>query len=159
MSTNFWKQKVCWHHPAMFCLITPNKFSLKVMGLNSDFLNLSSFNNQWIHSSRRLRKQISLFYFEPVIFCYIFLTFSEWHTLGKATWYTYGTLLGEAITRDTKSGKSRALRIAIATWILYCLVISQGYGGSLKAYLSTPAFSNPIDSLQQVSSNFWIRAL
>ena len=55
------------------------------------------------------------------------------------------------ITRDTKSGKSQALRIAIATWILYCLIISQAYGGSLKAYLSKPAFSNPIDTLQQVS--------
>ena len=22
LSTNFWKQKVCWHSPAMFCLIT-----------------------------------------------------------------------------------------------------------------------------------------
>ena len=92
--------------------------------------------------------------FESFIFIIL-----EWHTLSKAAWYTYGTLLGEAITRDTKSGKSKALRIAIATWILYCLIISQGYGGSLKAYLSTPAFSNPIDTLQQVSSNFWTRAL
>ena len=56
------------------------------------------------------------------------------------------------ITRDTKFGKSQALRIAIATWILYCLIISQAYGGSLKAYLSKPAFSNPIDTLQQVSN-------
>ena len=23
----FWKQKVCWHHPAMFCLITSSKRS------------------------------------------------------------------------------------------------------------------------------------
>ena len=27
LSTNFWKQKVCWHHPAMFCLITTSKLS------------------------------------------------------------------------------------------------------------------------------------
>ena len=27
LSTNFWKQKVCWHHPAMFCLITSSKIS------------------------------------------------------------------------------------------------------------------------------------
>ena len=26
LSTNFWKQKVCWHQPAMFCLITSSKF-------------------------------------------------------------------------------------------------------------------------------------
>ena len=80
--------------------------------------------------------------------------FLEWHTLSKASWFAYGTLMGEAITRDTKSGKSQALRIVIATWLLYCLIISQGYAGSLKAYLSTPAFSNPIDTLQQVSCLF-----
>ena len=28
LSTNFWKQIVCWHHPAMFCLITSSKLSL-----------------------------------------------------------------------------------------------------------------------------------
>ena len=27
LSTHFWKQKVCWHHPAMFCLTTSNKLS------------------------------------------------------------------------------------------------------------------------------------
>ena len=27
LSTNFWKQKVCLHHPAMFCLITSSKLS------------------------------------------------------------------------------------------------------------------------------------
>ena len=44
LSTNFWKQKVCWHYPAMFCLITSSKisrpwfeFSLKVMGLNAGY--------------------------------------------------------------------------------------------------------------------------
>ena len=43
MSTNFWKQKVCWYHPAMFCLIASSKFScqwfefsLKVMVMGSN---------------------------------------------------------------------------------------------------------------------------
>ena len=27
LSTNFWKEKVCWHHPAIFCLITSSKLS------------------------------------------------------------------------------------------------------------------------------------
>ena len=27
LSTNFWKQNVCWHHPPMFCLITSSKLS------------------------------------------------------------------------------------------------------------------------------------
>ena len=51
---NFWKQKVCWHHPAMFCLITSSKLSrqlfefslkMKVMGLNPGCLLKSTL---WI---------------------------------------------------------------------------------------------------------------
>ena len=45
LTTNFWKQKVCWHHPAMFCLITWSKlfrqkfeFSLKVIVSNPGYL-------------------------------------------------------------------------------------------------------------------------
>ena len=47
LSTNFWKQKNCWHHPAMFCLITSSKLSrqqfefslkVKVMGSNPGYL-------------------------------------------------------------------------------------------------------------------------
>ena len=79
------------------------------------------------------------------------MNFLEWHTLGNASWYTYGTFMGEAITRDTNTGKSQALRIVIATWLMYCFIISQGYAGCLKAVLTTPAYSNPIDTLQQVS--------
>ena len=26
-STNFWKEKVCWHHPAIFCLVISSKIS------------------------------------------------------------------------------------------------------------------------------------
>ena len=32
LSTNFWKQKICWHHPAMFCCITSSK--LPAINLN-----------------------------------------------------------------------------------------------------------------------------
>ena len=34
----------------------------------------------------------------------------EWSTLKTASWYTYGTLCGESITRDTKSEGASALR-------------------------------------------------
>ena len=27
LSTNFWKQEVCWHHPSMFCLIASRRLS------------------------------------------------------------------------------------------------------------------------------------
>ena len=51
LSTNFWIQKGCWPHPAMFCLITSSKLScqlfefslkVKVMGSNAGYL-LKSF--------------------------------------------------------------------------------------------------------------------
>ncbi len=76
--------------------------------------------------------------------------FREWYTLSDAAWYTYGTFMGESITRDTKSDKSRALRLVMGMWILYCLVMSSSYAGNLKAYLTTPAYSSPIDTLEQV---------
>ena len=48
LSTNFWKQKGSWHHPAMFCLITSSKlscqwfeFSLKVMRSKPGYLHKS----------------------------------------------------------------------------------------------------------------------
>ena len=52
LSTNFWKKKVCWHHPAIFCLITSSKlfpdnlnFHFTVMGLNQEiFSNLFYFS-------------------------------------------------------------------------------------------------------------------
>ena len=34
----------------------------------------------------------------------------EWTSIQAAAWYAYGTLMGEAITRDTKSEKATALR-------------------------------------------------
>lgn len=83
--------------------------------------------------------------------------FKEWYTLSDATWYSYGTFLGEAITRDTKSEKGKALRLIMGIWILYCLVMSSSYAGSLKAYLTTPAFSSPIDTLQQVKAIIKLR--
>ena len=57
--TNFWKQEVCWHHPAMFCFITSSEvsrqwfeFSLKtkVMGSNPGY-----FPNFFYFSWKKLR--------------------------------------------------------------------------------------------------------
>ena len=42
LSSNFWKNKVCWHHPAMFCLITSRKFPAN----NLNFLWRSSWWDQ-----------------------------------------------------------------------------------------------------------------
>ena len=45
LSTNFWEQKVCWHHPAMFCLINSSKleFSLMVRRMRSNLSYLLKF--------------------------------------------------------------------------------------------------------------------
>ena len=47
LSTNFWKQKVCWHHPAMFCLITSSKLSPNSVQCSGD--------NIWIGISSKIQ--------------------------------------------------------------------------------------------------------
>ena len=42
------------------------------------------------------------------------------------------------------------LRIVIGVWIIYCLIISSAYSGNLKAFLTTPSFSDPMNSLKDV---------
>ena len=41
-------------------------------------------------------------------------------------------------------------RIVIGVWIIYCLIISSAYSGNLKAFLTTPSFSDPMNSLKDV---------
>ena len=81
----------------------------------------------------------------------------NWSTLKSCSWYCYGTLLGEAITRDTKSQSLPCLRVALASWILFSLIIGQSYTGNLKAYLSAPSFSKPIESVKVIIGLFKMR--
>jgi len=67
-------------------------------------------------------------------------TFRQWSTPSRASWYAFGTLIGESITRDTKSEGSWALRILIGIWILTAFILSAGYGGNLRAFLLSPSF-------------------
>ena len=77
--------------------------------------------------------------------------FKQWHSLSGASWYTFGTIMGETFENgEVQLRKSHAVRIVVAVWILYCLIITQSYAGNLKAYLTTPAYSKPIDTLQEV---------
>ena len=86
------------------------------------------------------------------MYYFTFKLIRQWHSLYRASWYAFGTLLGEAFNVDKQYGKSSALRITVAVWILYCLVMSRSYDGNLRAYLTTPAYSEPIDTLEQVLS-------
>ena len=38
----------------------------------------------------------------------------------------------------------------IGVWVLYCLVASSSYAGNLKAFLTTPSFTKPINTLAEV---------
>ena len=42
------------------------------------------------------------------------------------------------------------IRVVIAVWILYCLVIGSSYTGNLRAFLITPSFTDPINTLKEV---------
>ena len=83
LSTNFWKQKVCWHHPAIFYLITSSKLSLqlfelslkvKVMGLNpsyllKSFLLYKQFQIQWCWYQKTAEKLHAVqLYTKPILF-------------------------------------------------------------------------------------------
>lgn len=73
-----------------------------------------------------------------------------WNSIYESMWYVYGTLIGESITRDANSVGANAIRCVICIWILYCFVIGSAYSGSLKAFLTTPGYSSPIDTLADV---------
>ena len=62
----------------------------------------------------------------------------------------FGTLLGESITRDQNSAGATALRLLLSVWILFCLTLGASYSGSLKAFLTTPGYTKPINSLEEV---------
>lgn len=74
----------------------------------------------------------------------------EWNTYYESMWYAYGTFLGESITRDTKSDKASALRIAIAVWIIFCFIMANSYCGILRSFLITPMKNAPIRTLEEV---------
>ncbi len=78
------------------------------------------------------------------------LNFKEWNTMYESVWYVYGTFMGESITRDTKSDKAPIVRILIVVWIIYCFIMSQAYGGSLKSFLTSPMKSTSIETLKEV---------
>ena len=41
-------------------------------------------------------------------------------------------------------------RMVMGTWILACFIITAGYGGTLRAFLTQPSYSKPIDNFQEV---------
>ena len=39
------------------------------------------------------------------------LSYGDWSSMGNSLWFCYGTLIGESVTRDTKSSNAVALRL------------------------------------------------
>ena len=88
LSINFWKQKVCWHHPAMFCFITSIELSrqlfefslnVKVMGSSPSYL-LESF--YFIYQILRNNVQmviLCLSYFITAVVC-VSTIVSRWNS-------------------------------------------------------------------------------
>ncbi len=74
----------------------------------------------------------------------------SWSSLTEAAWYGFATLIGESITRDTSSDRAWALRVVCASWMVLAFVITSGYGGNLKAFLTTPKLSEPIDTIPRL---------
>ena len=42
------------------------------------------------------------------------------------------------------------MRVIIGVWMLYCLLITSAYTGNLKAFLTNPGLTAPIDTLEDV---------
>ncbi len=75
----------------------------------------------------------------------------HWSSLPRSLWYCYGTFIGESITRDTRSASANALRWVLAVWVLYCFILATSYAGNLKAFLTTPEYTKPINTLAEVN--------
>ena len=62
--------------------------------------------------------------------------------------------MGEAITRDTKTDKSIALRLILGIWCIYCFVIASGYAAVLRSFLIKSEYNAPINTLKEVIKNY-----
>ena len=67
-STRFWKQKVCWHHPAMFCHITSSKFSRQQF----------EFSLKWRWWDRIQAIFLNLFYFNFFLWKWTCFKIGDW---------------------------------------------------------------------------------
>jgi len=78
---------------------------------------------------------------------------SHWSSLGAASWYSFGTMIGESITRDTRSEGAWVLRSVVGGWIIAALILGAAYAGNLRAFFLTPSVDPPIDSMHDVVHN------
>ena len=72
---------------------------------------------------------------------------NEWSSMYNSTWNTYGIFMGECMFNQKNS---LALKTVIITWMVYCFIICAAYGGTLKAFLTSPKFSSPIETPKDV---------
>ena len=75
LTTNFWKQKVWWHNPVMFCLITSSKLSPNSVQCSGDniwigisskiqpFCPKSFGNHRFFFSTEKYQSKEAIFYY------------------------------------------------------------------------------------------------
>ncbi|KAG7163526.1 Glutamate receptor ionotropic, delta-1-like 3 [Homarus americanus] len=69
----------------------------------------------------------------------------------EATFNLYGAML----TQGRRWPSSSAMRVYSASWLLFCLVVTVSYVGNLTAFLTVPALSPTVDSLEElIDSDF-----
>ncbi len=78
------------------------------------------------------------------------LRLRQWSLLGQAAWYAFGTLIGESITRDTRSERAWALRSVVGGWLLFSFILTASYGGNLRAFFMTPKYTEPVENMLDV---------
>ena len=65
----------------------------------------------------------------------------------NSTWNTYGIFMGECMFNQKTS---YALKIVIVIWMFCCFIICASYGGTLKAFLTSPQFESTIETPRDV---------
>ncbi|KAG7163529.1 Glutamate receptor ionotropic, delta-2-like 8 [Homarus americanus] len=64
-------------------------------------------------------------------------------------------MYGAMLTQGRRWPSSSAVRVFSASWLFFCLVVTVSYVGNLTAFLTVPALSPTVDSLEElVDSNF-----
>ncbi len=140
---------------SVFTLIHPLTYEVWIACLASYLMTVMAM--KWVSSVEETTMDVEL---------------RVWSSWTRAAWYAFGTLVGESITRDTKSSGANSLRyqwstqvplrgpfhscerlnsrVILSVWILYAFLLTAGYGGSLRAFFLRPEYRDPIDTMEDI---------
>ena len=72
---------------------------------------------------------------------------------GVSPWFSYVALLGENMRDETVAYHRPSVRLLIAIWVIPSFLLSAGYAGVLKGFLTNPGLTPKIKTLQQVKDS------